>query len=253
MGHNEFLTATANFDYSQVDYSSNNIYEMLSYVWNLSEQRCALYLRGSFSNWKGFNPLDIDVYYVLYEDDLSISDIDDRVKLKFPNLPNLDISMFTKKNLLNTDKRLMTKLILLNEGKFIFGENLIPLIEQIPLNEECAISISFKQTIIVSKKLFAVCNIYLNSKNIGTNAYDYSSSSIAKSVLRLVMHNFIRYEGVFNRNVLDCHDYIIANHPELTLHAKMMLDRINGMHFSLGHFLNSAIILYHKLHQPEYE
>lgn len=250
MSYARLLAATSSLDYSKVAYTAQDVHRLLEDLWNTSPNRFALYLRGSFSNSKGHNPLDIDVYYVLDGGDpnsYSAFAIAQEFEKKYPTLPYLDLSTMLKQDLLHREKKLMTKLILLNEGQLVFGEDISGQIDDVALDDECASSISVKQSLIVQRKLTQARQFLKDHPNESTASCEYTSLSISKATLRLITGSLIRSRRMFVRDVSICYREILAQHPALAHHASLMIDRIHGKHFALWDFMTAACALYNNL------
>lgn len=223
--------------------------EMVESVWNLSDARNSLYFRGSFSkSHRRHFPLDVDMYYVLNEKDSALP-ASENICMQFhewyPDLPRLDLSVFTRGSITNPTIRQMTRLILIYDGTFVCGENILPIIPPVAFNLESAEIIWYKQTEIVAKK---ICGLEkLSIMPVEAELLNYFYSSVAKSVLRLVMHVFMLLEKTFTRDVLRCSDYIKRVYPNLSDAVAAMLEQISGKGFSTPGFPASAQLLFNSL------
>ena len=225
------------------------VIDMIHDVWNLSHERNSLYFRGSFSHHaREHPPLDIDMYYVLNSADPSLPTAQDfclALHEQYLELPRLDLSFFTKTNLLNPEIRQMTRLILIHDGIHICGENLLPLIPPVPCDGENAEIIWFKQSKIVKKKLLGLdAEIF---RTLPSDLRAYLCTSVAKSVLRLAMHRFMVCDGVFTRDVVRCAALIQKSHPELSLEVSMMLNLLQGKQLIHDQFVSHARKLFNSL------
>ncbi|MDP1740936.1 hypothetical protein [Polaromonas sp.] len=192
------------------------VIQLVKAVWELSPKRHSLYFRGSVQRYSTHAPIDLDMYYVLQGPDMSMSDsVQICLKLHegFPDLPRPDLSIFTRDNLLDPDRRQMTRLILQYDGTFVCGENLLPAIPPVEFSEANADLIWKKQTGIACAKISAISSPAFVS--LDSNLQAYICSSVAKSVLRLVMHEFMRVEKDFVRDTEKCAQLIARKYPDL--------------------------------------
>lgn len=223
--------------------------DLIGSIWQLSDSKNSLYFRGSFSrSHRRHVPLDVDMYYVLNSDDPALPATEEiciELHARFPDLPRPDLSIFTKANLLNPDLRQMTRLILIHDGTHICGENLLPVIPPVAFTEESAEIIWYKQSEIVAKKLLGLAKT--DVVLLDPDLLKYFRTSVAKSVLRLVMHVFMLGEAAFTRDVIRCAAHIRENYPCLSKAVDEMLVQIDGRSTTNVNFQTSANLLFASL------
>jgi hypothetical protein len=221
---------------------------VLEFVWGLSDRAHSLYLRGSMARQtQPHAPVDIDLYYLLVAEDAALADsyaLSEEVRQRFAGAPILDLSYFTCGNLLDPGKRLMTKLILLHDGLCVCGPSIVPRIEPVTLDLQCALAISYKQSIIVEKKLLAAQRL---SPGAPAHEQSYLMSSVAKAVLRLVMPVFIARDARFTRDANACASYIEQHRPDLASRTRALRRVLGGERVGPADLLRDAVALYEAL------
>lgn len=217
-------------------------------LWGLALSPRALYLRGSSAaSQSSVLPLDLDLYLIESGERrqyIDIESLNNSLRHEFENLPVLDISYVSLRSLSDINKRLMTRLILKHEGVLAHGDDIRDALPEDRLDKSAAMSISFKQTLIVERKIKRVLSDgALMSGNLsGLNIY--MLKSVAKSALRLATPLYIISDSAFIRDTRRCRDILIQQRPELDQDVSRLFLTLSGEERSGRKIVSSAIAVY---------
>jgi hypothetical protein len=226
------------------------IHGALEELWNSRPFPLSLYLRGSVvTSTDGGIPLDLDLYLIEENEPIQgydMFELNKALRQRFHSLPVIDASFLSVLCLRDSGRRLMTRLILRKEGTLLFGEELLSQLPEDQLDLACAASLSFKQSLIVEKKLLRAVNQIASISAEDVFWQIYNLKSMAKATLRLAMPFFVRDENRFERGIDLCAKKMLLERPELSNSVNTLLMLLGGEQVDQRMALRAAITLFER-------
>jgi ribosomal protein L16 Arg81 hydroxylase len=235
---------------------NSQLVELYDDIWKSLNKPTALYLRGSFANpSKKHNPWDIDIYAIV--EDVTETNIEQRclcekMENKYPNLPTIDISIMSLKNLQNSDKFLLKRLLLHYDGQLLKGREIKSIVKKPILNQKNSNQIrsimgDFINKYFISQNWESVLLISMR-----TNEFTGYTRSLAKALIRSGTFIIIKNEKTFTRDLDQCYKALINEFPEISDHLQVMKLVIENRVCGLKEFFTSAQIIYTTIYKKKY-
>lgn len=199
----------------------------LNALWSQLEYPLALYLRGSVLEKPKFEPpWDIDIIAVCDHEIESqcYHNIRSYYEKTFPELPVLDITCLSLKELLNKEKSLLLHVLLHEQAFLIAGNDVRKLIPKPKYDEHIAIKLSSIYLDQFDKSL----NKYMTNKRLEEKVERAYLKSLCKQVLRMITPLVMIKEGIFLRDLHVCQKYLKSWFYELDNYTQTIYGFINN-------------------------
>lgn len=200
----------------------------------------SIYLRGSYANLnRAHTPWDMDIYFIVpegYESPnfpvINTAELDK----KFANLPELDLTIFSKEDLFHSPQCLLQRLLLIHGSRLAGGTSILNEIPCPVLNQETADGVKKIMFGFISKKFPEMLNSISNSNTDRV----FLMQKVSKMLIRTGVFLGISQQKVFSREINHCRSSLLHAHPDLQSEIDYIFHALSGQDIDETRYLTSA-------------
>jgi len=193
--------------------------ELLQTIWLLPKQPRTLALRGSAVRPSGnCLPWDIDIYFLTDETSGGCDQVFKEAQAllsRYPDLPEIDLTVMTRSDFLESDSCLLKRILLLEDGFPYFGENILSLMQRPAYDNTTASLLLPILDDIAERKLGEYCHAATQS-GLESITLLGTAKRAAKAALRTVTALLMKIHGRFIRDPELCSQFAVEKMPEIS-------------------------------------